>query len=77
MRTLDTIHHPSMLISIMYMNAKFIVKFEAGPYEQIYKLTKEMAPDIDTVKNICDSEFQAHVMQIFDKMHEGFKKKFS
>lgn len=77
MRTLETISHPSMLIGILYMNEKFILKFEAGPYEQVYKFTKDMAPDIDTVKNICDAAFQQEVMRIFDEMHKGFKSKFS
>ncbi len=77
MRTLDTIYHPTMYIAIMYMNEKFILKFEAGPYEQVYKFTKEMAPDVDAVKKICDENFQQEVMQLFDQMHQGFKKKFS
>ena len=77
MRILDTIYHPNMYIGILYMNEKFILKFEAGPYEQIYKFTKEMAADVEAIKNICDAAFQAEVMQLFDRMHEGFKKKFS
>ena len=61
----------------MYMNEKFILKFEIGPYEQIYKFTKEMAADIDAIKKICDTTFMDEVMLLFDKMHESFKKKFS
>lgn len=77
MRTLDTIYHPNMYIAIMYMNEKFIVKFEIGPYEQIYKFTREMAGDIDSIKKIVDEDFQKEVMTLFDQMHEGFRKKFS
>lgn len=77
MRTLDTIYHPKMYICIMYMNEKYILKFEIGPYEQIYKLTKEMAADVEAVKKICDTTFMDEVMLLFDKMHEGFKRKFS
>lgn len=77
MRTLDTIYHPSMYIAIMYMNEKFILKFEIGPYEQIYKFTKEMAADVEAVKKICDETFMQNVLQLFDKMHEEFKRKFS
>lgn len=61
----------------MYMNEKFILKFEIGPYEQIYKFTKEMATDVTAVKKICDDSFMDEVMVLFDKMHESFKKKFS
>ena len=77
MRTLDTISHPQMYISIMYMNEKFILKFEIGPYEQVYKFTKEMVADVEGIKKLCDESFQKDVMALFDKMHEGFKKKFS
>lgn len=77
MRTLDTIYHPAMYIGILYMNEKFILKFEMGPYEQIYKFTKEMAADVEAVKKICDANFMQEILALFDKMHEGFKKKFS
>lgn len=77
MRTLETIPHPNMLISIMYMNEKFILKFEAGPYEQIYKFTKDMAPDVEAVKKVCDTNFIEEVQNSFNEMHENFKKKFS
>lgn len=76
MRTLETIYHPTMYISIMYMNEKFIIKFEVGPYEQIYKFAKEMASDVDAVKKICNENFQAEVLQVFDQMHKGFLRRF-
>lgn len=77
MRTLETIPHPNMLISIMYMNEKFILKFESGPYEQIYKFTKDMAADVEAVKKICDENFIDAVQKSFNQMHENFKAKFS
>ncbi len=77
MRTLETIPHPNFLISIMYMNDKFILKIEAGPYEQIYKLTKEMAPDIEAVKKIANNNLIRDAKLVFDQMHlhllENFK----
>lgn len=77
MRILENIPHPQMSIGILYMNEKFLLKFELGPYEQIYKFTKEMAPDIDTVKSICDEKFMLEVQKSFDQMHENFRTKFS
>lgn len=76
MRTLETIPHPNMLISIMYMNEKFIVKCEAGPYEQIYKFTREMANDIEQVKKIFSESYLDHVQKVFDQMHAGFLSQF-
>jgi len=77
MRTLDTIPHPHLRISIMYMNEKYLLKVETGPYEQIYKFTREMAADIDQVKKIVTPEFLEEVTAVFNKMHENFLKRFS
>jgi hypothetical protein len=76
MRTLDTIPHPDMRISILYMNEKFLLKLETGPYEQIYKFTKEMATDIEQVKRIATPEFLNEVMRIFGEMHRNFLVQF-
>jgi hypothetical protein len=73
MRILDTIPHPDMRISILYMNEKFIVKFEDGPYEQAYKFTKEMASDIEKVKKVVDEDFLKKVRKTFQEMHLQFK----
>jgi hypothetical protein len=40
MRVLETIPHPSITITIFQMNDKFIVKFEAGPMEQVFKFNQ-------------------------------------
>lgn len=76
MRTLETIPHPDFLISILYMNEKYLLKIEAGPYEQIYKFTREMAKDIDSVKKIVTDEFLENCKNTFDHMHKAFLKNF-
>jgi hypothetical protein len=38
MRIIDTIPHPQLKISIFQMNGKYLVKFEAGSYEQTFKV---------------------------------------
>lgn len=76
MRTLETIPHPDFLISILYMNEKYLLKIEAGPYEQIYKFTREMARDIDSVKKILTNEFLENCKNTFDQMHMAFLKNF-
>lgn len=73
MRIIDTIPHPDMRISILYMNEKFIVRFEDGPYEQHYKFTKDMAKDIEQVKKTVDESFLKSVREIFEQMHQRFK----
>lgn len=72
MRILDTIPHPVARISILHMNEKFILKIENGPYEQVFKFTHEMAPDIETVKKIADAQFIEQQIAAFDQMHQSF-----
>ena len=76
MRVIDTIPHPEMRISILYMNEKFIVRIEDGPYEQHYKFTKEMAPDIEQVKKTVDEAFLKAVRETFEQMHQQFKEAY-
>lgn len=76
MRIIDTISHPEMRISILYMNEKFIVRFEDGPYEQQYKFTQEMASDIEQVKMTIDATFLKSVRATFDQMHQQFKEAY-
>ena len=45
-------------------------------FNSIKKASETTKVSRSQIKNICDLNFQAQVMQIFDKMHEEFKKKF-
>jgi len=76
MRVLETIPHPDFLISIFYMNEKFLLKIEAGPYEQIYKFTKEMAPDIEAVKKMAHNNLIKDAKLVFDQMHQNLLQNF-
>jgi len=76
MKIVDTIPHPYMRISILYMNEKFIVRFEDGPYEQLYKFTKEMAADVEQVKKTVDEAFLTSVRATFEQMHQQFKQAY-
>lgn len=72
MRILETIPHPDIHIGILYMNERFLVKMEAGPYEQVYKFTREMASDIEQVKKLITPEFITECITVFDTMHRNF-----
>jgi hypothetical protein len=50
MRVIETIPHPLMNIQILKMNDKYIIRFEAGPMEQIYKINPEEFCGIETLK---------------------------
>ncbi len=73
MRIVGNIPHPRMTITIFMMNEKYIVKFEAGPMEQVYKLSQEKAKGLDHVKRIVDEQFQSEVMKKFNEMFEAMR----
>ena len=73
MRTLAELPHPDCKITIFSMNQKFIIKFEKGIYEQIYKLSEiTMVEGIDSVFKILDDEFIGTVVERFTQMRIDF-----
>lgn len=73
MKIVGTIPHPQMTITIFMMNEKFIVKFEAGPMEQVFKLSQSKVHGMDHVMKIVDSKFQQEVMKRFGEMFEQMR----
>lgn len=73
MRIIATIPHPSMQISIFSMNDKFIVKFEAGPMEQVFKFSQEQAETLEAVKQLMNPDFIAGVQERFNEMYLSMK----
>lgn len=62
-----------MTITVFMMNEKYIVKFEAGPMEQVYKLSQDKAKGFEHVQKIVDEQFQATVMKRFGEMFEDMR----
>jgi hypothetical protein len=72
MRQITTIPHPQMRITVFLWNGKYLIKFEAGPYEQSYKLDETMVEDtLDLQLKITDS-FINKVELRFKEMHADF-----
>lgn len=57
MRIIDSIPHQSITISIFQMNDKYMVKFEAGPMEQVFKYTVEDVKSVENLKRLITTEF--------------------
>lgn len=70
MRVIETIPHPSMLISIFKMNDKFIVKIEAGPMEQTFKFSEEEVNGIAHIKSIFNEDFIDKIRVRFNEMYK-------
>lgn len=68
MRIIDQIPHESMTISILQMNDKFQVRFEAGPMEQIFKFDMEDVKNLDGLKKRIDDDFVSKTRARFNDM---------
>lgn len=73
MRIIANIPHPKLTISIFSMNDKYQVKFEAGPMEQIYKLSHTDVDGVEGIKKMVDDAFLEQILNRFNEMYVTFK----
>lgn len=73
MRTIAELPHPDFKITIFGMNQKFIIKFEQGTLEQVYKIAEiDVTEGVDGVFQLIDTEFTQSVSARFDEMRKAF-----
>lgn len=68
MRIIDSIPHESMTISILQMNDKYQVRFEAGPMEQIFKFHVEDVKSVGGLKQRVNADFIEATRRRFNEM---------
>jgi hypothetical protein len=68
MRTLGQIPHPEAVISLFSWNGKFIVKFEQGLCEQVFKFEHLDFEDEAEFRAKIDAGFVASVVERFSEM---------
>ncbi len=69
--------HPEFKISILNMNAKFIVKIEQGTLEQTYKIAEsDLTEGVNSVFELLDEPFLKTVATRFAEMRKDFKDTF-
>ena len=73
MRIIDSIPHESMTISIFQMNDKLMVKFEAGPMEQVFKFHMEDVKNVANLKKMITSEFIEETRTRFNEMFKQMR----
>jgi hypothetical protein len=76
MRIIDTIPHPSIQISIFHMNDKYLVKFEAGMMEQVFKFDVTDIKSVEELKKIINADFIEVVRKRFNEMFLQYKAAF-
>jgi hypothetical protein len=68
MRIVGNIPHPDIRITVFHMNEKYIVKFEAGPMEQVFKFDQQKYPGFEAIKKLVDAEFISNALKRFNEM---------
>ena len=73
MRTIAELPHPDFKITIFSMNQKFIVKFEQGTLEQVYKIAEvDVIDGVNGLFQVIDTKFTASVSIRFEEMRKSF-----
>lgn len=73
MRIIDSIPHQSMTISVFQMNDKYLVKFEAGPMEQVFKFSLEEVRSLEKLKELINENFIEKTYLRFNDMFMQMK----
>ncbi len=74
MRIVATVPHPKVKISVFQMNNKYLLKMEAGPYEQTYKIYEDEIQSMEQIQAICNEAFMQTVIRRFEAMHADFEE---
>ena len=73
MRIIDSIPHQRMTISIFQMNDKYLVKFEAGPMEQVFKFSLGEVRSLEKLKELVNENFIEKTYLRFNDMFMQMK----
>ncbi len=68
MRFVQDIPNSQFRIGLYAWNGKYIVKIEAGPYEQTYKISEMDITNPDAVPTMLDAAFLNRVAHRFQEM---------
>ncbi|MGM9511300.1 hypothetical protein ACS5NO_26415 [Larkinella sp. GY13] len=72
MRYIKEISHPAFRIGLYFWNNKYLIKIEAGLYEQTYKISEMDVSSDEEVIQLLDEPFMQRVNERFGQMHADF-----
>jgi hypothetical protein len=72
MRYIKDIPSQQFKISIYQWNNKYIIKIEAGMFEQTYKIEEYEIDNTEEIEKLMDTDFLARVSSRFSAMQEDF-----
>jgi hypothetical protein len=73
MRFIQDIPHPQFRIGLYAWNGKYILKFDAGLYEQTYKVSEMDVTSVEDVQAMIDTPFLEQVSKRFQEMNTDWQ----
>ena len=69
MRWIENIPNKDYTINLYHHQERYILKFEAGPMEQTYKIPQNLKGDASSVKELLTPDFLEGIRQQFNTMY--------
>jgi hypothetical protein len=77
MRVIGEIPHPDIKITIFHWNNRYLIKLEAGPFEQTFKIEEYDLTSEEEVKIIVNEAFIQQALARFDDMAKSLSQSTS
>jgi len=74
MRVIGEIPHPEIKITIFHWNNRYLIKLEAGPFEQTFKIEEYDLSSEEELKNVINETFIAQALARFTDMSNSLRK---
>ncbi len=74
MRVVGEIIHPDLKITIFHWNNRYLIKLEAGLFEQTYKINEYDVASEEEVRKLVNETFLASAIERFNGMAESLHK---
>jgi len=74
MRVVGEIPHPKLKITIFNWNNRYLIKLEAGFFEQTFKISELDITSEEDLKKMVDTEFLQEAEARFDEMAQSMLK---
>lgn len=71
MRVIGNMVHEKCNITFFHWNNRYLIKLEAGPFEQTFKVQEYDLASEEDLKKIVDEDFIAQSMNRFDEMAQS------
>jgi hypothetical protein len=77
MRVIGEIPHPDIKITIFHWNNRYLIKLEAGPFEQTFKIEEYDLTSEEEVKTVVNEAFIQQALARFDDMAKSLSQSTS